>query len=52
MQNCKVSAFLAIDANGDNNIDHVGVEARQAIHVGDDQKADKEGASAVGIDCW
>ncbi|XP_052187005.1 uncharacterized protein LOC127797867 isoform X4 [Diospyros lotus] len=33
-------------------LDHVGVEARQAIHVGDDQKADKEGASAVGIDCW
>lgn len=33
-------------------IDQVCVEARKAVHVGDDQKADKEGANAIGIDCW
>lgn len=33
-------------------VDEVGVGAGKAVHVGDDQKADKEGANAVGIDCW
>ncbi|KAL6969585.1 hypothetical protein U1Q18_029297 [Sarracenia purpurea var. burkii] len=33
-------------------LDQLGVEARKAVHVGDDQKADKVGANAVGIDCW
>lgn len=33
-------------------LDQVSVEARRAVHVGDDQKADKEGANAIGIDCW
>lgn len=33
-------------------VDQISVEARRAIHVGDDQKADKAGANAVGIDCW
>jgi len=26
--------------------------AGKALHIGDDQKADKFGANAVGIDCW
>ncbi|CAK9183749.1 unnamed protein product [Ilex paraguariensis] len=33
-------------------LDQIGVEAAKAVHVGDDQKADKAGANAVGIDCW
>ncbi|WCJ25263.1 Haloacid dehalogenase-like hydrolase (HAD) superfamily protein [Euphorbia peplus] len=33
-------------------LDEVGVEASKAVHVGDDVKADKDGANAVGIDCW
>lgn len=33
-------------------LDKVNVEACKAIHVGDDQKADKVGANAIGIDCW
>ncbi|XP_059655867.1 uncharacterized protein LOC132302893 [Cornus florida] len=33
-------------------LDHICVEASKAVHVGDDQKADKAGANAVGIDCW
>lgn len=28
------------------------VEAGKAVHVGDDLKADKQGANAIGIDCW
>ncbi|XP_028230736.1 uncharacterized protein LOC114411164 isoform X5 [Glycine soja] len=32
--------------------DEVNVEACKALHIGDDQKADKLGANAVGIDCW
>lgn len=35
-----------------NLVDQIGVEAGKAVHVGDDQKADKAGASAIGIDCW
>ncbi|XWS69726.1 hypothetical protein CRYUN_Cryun04dG0203900 [Craigia yunnanensis] len=30
----------------------IDVEAGKAVHVGDDQKADKVGANAVGINCW
>ncbi|KAK6931219.1 Haloacid dehalogenase-like hydrolase [Dillenia turbinata] len=30
----------------------VRVDAGRAVHVGDDEKADKQGAAAVGIDCW
>ncbi|CAL0318256.1 unnamed protein product [Lupinus luteus] len=33
-------------------LDQVNVEACKALHIGDDQKADKVGANAVGIDCW
>ncbi|KAK1415912.1 hypothetical protein QVD17_31700 [Tagetes erecta] len=33
-------------------LDQINVEAAKAVHVGDDQKADKLGANAVGIDCW
>ncbi|XP_058193421.1 uncharacterized protein LOC131310434 [Rhododendron vialii] len=33
-------------------LDQIAVEANKAVHVGDDLKADKEGANAVGIDCW
>ncbi|KAK4261126.1 hypothetical protein QN277_004170 [Acacia crassicarpa] len=33
-------------------LDHVKVEASRALHIGDDQKADKLGANALGIDCW
>ncbi|XP_015895083.3 uncharacterized protein LOC107428988 isoform X1 [Ziziphus jujuba] len=33
-------------------LDQIGVEAGKAMHVGDDQKADKVGANAIGIDCW
>ncbi|XP_027361631.1 haloacid dehalogenase-like hydrolase domain-containing protein 3 isoform X2 [Abrus precatorius] len=33
-------------------LDQVNVEACKALHIGDDQKADKLGANAVGIDCW
>ncbi|XP_073139486.1 uncharacterized protein [Henckelia pumila] len=33
-------------------LDHISVEASKTVHVGDDEKADKEGANAVGIDCW
>ncbi|KAL3824134.1 hypothetical protein ACJIZ3_020163 [Penstemon smallii] len=33
-------------------LDQISVEAGKAVHVGDDRKADKEGANAVGIDCW
>ena len=36
----------------DMGVDLISVEARRAVHVGDDQKSDKEGANAVGIDCW
>lgn len=32
--------------------DQIGVDADKAIHVGDDEQADKGGANAVGIDCW
>ncbi|XVF03354.1 hypothetical protein REPUB_Repub04eG0253700 [Reevesia pubescens] len=33
-------------------LDQIDVEAGKVVHVGDDQKADKVGANAVGIDCW
>ncbi|XP_057507863.1 uncharacterized protein LOC130790835 isoform X2 [Actinidia eriantha] len=33
-------------------LEQIGVDARKAVHVGDDEKADKAGANAVGIDCW
>ncbi|XP_022951708.1 haloacid dehalogenase-like hydrolase domain-containing protein 3 isoform X1 [Cucurbita moschata] len=33
-------------------LDELGVAANKAVHVGDDQKADKEGANGVGIACW
>ncbi|OWM89557.1 hypothetical protein CDL15_Pgr024305 [Punica granatum] len=32
--------------------DQIGVEAGRIVHIGDDQKADKDGAAAIGIDCW
>ncbi|XP_068486551.1 uncharacterized protein [Phaseolus vulgaris] len=33
-------------------LDQVNVEASKALHIGDDEKADKLGANDVGIDCW
>jgi len=33
-------------------VDQLNVKAGKAFHIGDDQKADKFGANAVGIDCW
>ncbi|WRX13960.1 Haloacid dehalogenase-like hydrolase - like 3 [Theobroma cacao] len=33
-------------------LDQIGLDAGKVVHVGDDQKADKVGANAVGIDCW
>lgn len=33
-------------------LDQINVDACKAVHVGDDQKADKSGANAVGIHCW
>ncbi|KVI05532.1 HAD-like domain-containing protein [Cynara cardunculus var. scolymus] len=33
-------------------LDEMNVEAAKAVHVGDDDKADKLGANAVGINCW
>ncbi|KAG8475655.1 hypothetical protein CXB51_032609 [Gossypium anomalum] len=33
-------------------VDQIDVEADKVVHVGDDLKADKVGANAVGIDCW
>ncbi|KAK4764437.1 hypothetical protein SAY87_013875 [Trapa incisa] len=33
-------------------LDQIAVTASNAVHVGDDQKADKDGAAALGIDCW
>jgi len=33
-------------------VDQLNVEAGKALHIGDDQKADKFGANALGIDCW
>ncbi|CAN0925983.1 Haloacid dehalogenase-like hydrolase domain-containing protein 3 [Linum grandiflorum] len=33
-------------------LDEVKVEPGRAVHVGDDLKADKDGANAIGMDCW
>ncbi|KAJ0988324.1 hypothetical protein J5N97_006680 [Dioscorea zingiberensis] len=33
-------------------LDQIGMEAAKAVHVGDDEKADKNGANGIGIDCW
>ncbi|CAI9094919.1 OLC1v1030750C1 [Oldenlandia corymbosa var. corymbosa] len=33
-------------------LDMLSVEATRGLHVGDDLKADKEGANADGMDCW
>ncbi|GAV66928.1 HAD_2 domain-containing protein, partial [Cephalotus follicularis] len=33
-------------------LDQINIEAGKAVHVGDDPKADKMGANAIGIDCW
>lgn len=35
-----------------NFTDQIGVQSSRAIHVGDDEKADKHGANAIGIHCW
>lgn len=35
-----------------NVVDEVCVESCKAVHVGDDSRADKAGANAVGIECW
>lgn len=33
-------------------LDGINVAAGKAVHVGDDQVADKEGANAIGLHCW
>ncbi|KAM3206587.1 hypothetical protein ACQJBY_061977 [Aegilops geniculata] len=33
-------------------LEQIGVEARNAVHVGDDETADKAGANAIGLECW
>ncbi|CAN8305243.1 unnamed protein product [Cochlearia groenlandica] len=33
-------------------LEQIGVEANRAVHVGDDEVADKDGANAIGISCW
>ncbi|EPS64084.1 hypothetical protein M569_10699, partial [Genlisea aurea] len=33
-------------------LDGICVDAEKTVHVGDDVRADKEGANAVGIHCW
>ncbi|XP_017701401.2 uncharacterized protein LOC103720001 isoform X4 [Phoenix dactylifera] len=33
-------------------LDQLGMEAGEVVHVGDDERADKTGANAIGIDCW
>ncbi|KAG6651030.1 haloacid dehalogenase-like hydrolase domain-containing protein 3 isoform X2 [Carya illinoinensis] len=33
-------------------LDQLNAEACKAVHIGDDQKADKVGAIAIGVDCW
>ncbi|KAM0849771.1 hypothetical protein ACQ4PT_053526 [Festuca glaucescens] len=33
-------------------LDQIGVEASKAVHVGDDETADKSGANAIGLECW
>lgn len=33
-------------------LDQMSVEASRTVHIGDDQKADKQGANSLGIDCW
>lgn len=53
-----VSILANIDLSHDaplslnDNVDQINVKAAKAVHVGDDQKADKLGANAVGINCW
>ncbi|KQJ95223.1 haloacid dehalogenase-like hydrolase domain-containing protein 3 isoform X2 [Brachypodium distachyon] len=33
-------------------LDQIGVEASKAVHIGDDETADKAGANAIGLECW
>uniref|UniRef100_J3MQQ2 Haloacid dehalogenase-like hydrolase domain-containing protein 3 n=2 Tax=Oryza brachyantha TaxID=4533 RepID=J3MQQ2_ORYBR len=33
-------------------LDQIGVEAGKAVHVGDDETADKAGANGIGLQCW
>jgi REG-2-like HAD superfamily hydrolase len=33
-------------------LEQISVEANRAVHVGDDEKADKGGANAISIACW
>ncbi|TVU42984.1 hypothetical protein EJB05_09413 [Eragrostis curvula] len=33
-------------------LDQISVEASKAVHVGDDETADKAGANAIGLECW
>lgn len=33
-------------------LDQMSIEASKTIHIGDDEKADKQGANSFGIDCW
>lgn len=36
----------------DDHSDQLQVEPNRAVHIGDDEKADKYGAAVVGIECW
>ncbi|XP_062196526.1 uncharacterized protein LOC133899546 [Phragmites australis] len=33
-------------------LDQIGVETSKAVHVGDDEIADKAGANAIELECW
>ncbi|XP_066330330.1 uncharacterized protein [Miscanthus floridulus] len=33
-------------------LDQIDLEASKAVHVGDDETADKAGANAIGLECW
>ncbi|KAL2904527.1 Haloacid dehalogenase-like hydrolase domain-containing protein 3 [Bienertia sinuspersici] len=35
-----------------HQFDQISVDADKAIHIGNDEQADKRGATAVGINCW
>lgn len=48
----KVSYIMMQLPNVWQCLDQINVDACKAVHVGDDQKADKSGANAVGIHCW
>jgi FMN phosphatase YigB (HAD superfamily) len=35
-----------------SSAEQISVDVNRAVHVGDDEGADKGGANAIGIACW